>query len=45
MATGLEAVQHQLLPQGAGVVLGHAPFLVMIGDIERIGPAPGAAVE
>ena len=40
---GLEPVQHQLLPQGAGVVLGHAPFGVVIGDIQRVGPAPSAA--
>src|SRR3989344_2877356 len=41
----LHAVEHQLLPQGAGVVLGHAPFVVVVGDVERIGPAPGAAVK
>ena len=29
----------------AGVILGHAPLLVMIGDVEGIGPAPGAAME
>jgi hypothetical protein len=40
----LEPVQHQLLPQGARVVLGHAPFRVVIGDVERVGSAPGAAM-
>ncbi len=33
---GLEAVEHQLGPEGLRVPLGHAPFLVVIGLIERI---------
>ena len=42
---GLEAVEHELLVERAVVVLRHAPFLVVIGDVERVVLArPGAAV-
>ena len=41
--SGLEAVEHELLEHRPIVVFGHAPFLVMIGDIERIDARPGAA--
>ena len=41
----LEAVEHELLEQRPVVVFGHAPFLVVIGDIERIGARPGAALQ
>src|SRR5579864_6862945 len=40
---GLEAVENELLEKRAVVVLRHAPFLVVIGDVERILPGPGAA--
>src|SRR5665213_3428654 len=40
---GLEAVKHQLLVQRPVIPLRHAPFLVVIGDIERVGAGPGAA--
>ena len=40
---GLEAVEDQLFEQRAVVPFGHAPFLVVIGDIERILARPGAA--
>jgi hypothetical protein len=33
---GLKPVENQLFPQRAAVALGHAPFFVMIGDIERV---------
>ena len=42
---GLEAVEHQLLVQRAVVVFRHAPFVVVIGDVERILPRPGAPFE
>ena len=41
----LKAVEHQLLEQRAVVLFGHAPFLVVIGDIERVHARPGAAAE
>src|SRR5579859_8045301 len=40
----LEAVEHQLLPQRAGVELGHTPFGVMVGTHHRIVPGPAAAL-
>ena len=33
---GLEAVEDELFEQGARVAFRHAPFAVVIGDIERI---------
>ena len=42
---GLEAVEHQLLVERAVVVFRHAPFLVVIGDVERVLLRPGAALE
>src|SRR6266446_4411719 len=42
---GLEAVEDELLEERAIVVLGHAPFLVVIGDVERVLLGPGAAFE
>ena len=43
---GLEAVEHQLLVERAVVVFRHAPFVVVIGDVERVVLArPGAAVQ
>ena len=40
---GLEAVEHQLLEHRPVVVFGHAPFLVVIGDVERIDARPRTA--
>ena len=40
---GLEAVEHELLEHRPIVVFGHAPFLVVIGDVERIDARPRAA--
>src|SRR5438309_843761 len=42
---GLEAVQHELLVERAVVVFRHAPFGVVIGDIERVVLRPGAALK
>src|SRR6516164_9568363 len=42
---GLETVEHELFIERAIVVFGHAPFLVVIGDIERVVLRPGAAQE
>ena len=39
----LEAVEEQLLEERAAVALGNAPLLVVVGDVERIGPRPQAA--
>ena len=41
---GLEAVQHELFPERAAVVLGHAPFLVVVGAEKWVILGPGAAV-
>src|ERR1700678_4582048 len=41
---GLETVQHQLLIQRAAVIFGHAPFLIVIGDVKRVFAGPGAAL-
>ena len=41
----LEPVEHELLVKCPVVALGHAPFLIVIGDIERIGARPRAALE
>src|SRR3954464_13321468 len=40
---GLEAVEHKLLVERAVVVFRHAPFIVVIGDVDRILLCPGAA--
>ena len=40
---GLETVEDQLLEQRPVVPFGRAPFLVVIGDIERVFAGPGAA--
>src|SRR5262249_330312 len=40
---GLEAVEDQLLVERAVVIFGDTPFGVMIGDVERVLPRPGAA--
>ena len=42
---GLEAVEHELLVERAVVVFRHAPFLVVIGDVERVVLRPRAALE
>ena len=42
---GLEAVEHELLVERAVVVFRHAPFGVVIGDIERVVLRPGAAMK
>src|SRR5262245_4465913 len=42
---GLKAIEDQLLIERAVVVFRHAPFLVVIGDVERILLGPGAALE
>ena len=39
----LKSVEHELLVERAVVALGHAPFLIVIGDIERVGAGPRAA--
>ena len=41
----LERVEDELLEQRAVVVFGRSPFLVVIGEIERIGAGPRAAHE
>ena len=41
----LEPVEHELLEQGAVVPFGNAPFLIVIGEIERVGPGPATARE
>src|SRR5262249_26747883 len=43
--SGLEAVEDELLIERAVIVFGHAPFLVVIGDVERVLLGPGAAFE
>jgi len=40
---GLEAVEDQLLIERAVVIFRNAPFGVVIGDVERIFPRPGAS--
>ena len=40
---GLGAFQHQLLEEAPVIVLGDAPFLVVVGDVERILATPSAA--
>ena len=40
---GLEPVEDQFLEQCATIELRHAPFLVVVGDIERVCAWPGAA--
>src|SRR5262249_34437772 len=42
---GLEAVENELFEQRAVVVFRHAPFLVVIGDVERVLLGPGTALE
>jgi len=42
--TGLSALETEHLEQSRVVVQGQAPFLVMVGDIERILGAPRAAL-
>ncbi len=42
---GLKAVEDELFEQRPVVPFGHAPFLVVIGDVERIEARPGTAVE
>ncbi len=41
----LERVEDELLEQGAIIVFGRSPLLVMIGEIERIGAGPRAALQ
>ena len=43
--SGLERVEDEFFEQGAVVVFGRSPFLVMIGEIERIGAGPRAALQ
>ena len=40
---GLETVQDQLLPQRAAVDIRPAPFVVVIGNVKRVFPAPATA--
>src|SRR6185312_12067077 len=42
---GLEAVEHQLLVERAVVVFRNPPFLVVIGDVERVLFRPEAALQ
>ena len=41
--SGLEALEHEEFPEGTGVGFGHAPFLVVVGEVERVAAGPGAA--
>jgi len=41
---GLEAVEHQLFVERAVVELRHAPFLIVIGEVERVLLRPGATL-
>ena len=41
--SGLEAFEHEEFPQGAGVGLGEAPFVVVVLLHEWVGACPGAA--
>ena len=41
---GLRALEDQLLEQQPVIVDGHAPLVVMIRHVERVIPAPGAAL-
>src|SRR5207249_4678535 len=42
---GLKTVEHELFVERAVVEFRHAPFLIVIGDVERILLRPGAARE
>ena len=42
---GLEAVERELLEQGAVVPFRNAPLLVVIGEIERVDARPRAAMK
>jgi hypothetical protein len=37
---GLEPFQHQKLEEPPGVVFRDPPFVVVIADVKRVGPAP-----
>src|SRR5439155_1420619 len=39
----LEPLQAQLLVEARVVVHGHPPLLVVVAEVERVGPGPGAA--
>src|SRR5580658_6382135 len=41
----LEAVEHQLLPQLAAIVLGQAPFLVVVRSEKGVGLRPGTTMD
>src|SRR5262249_61953421 len=41
---GLKAVEHEFLIKRAVAVVGHAPFVVVIGDVKRVEPGPRAAL-
>jgi hypothetical protein len=41
--SGLEALEHEEFPEGAGVGFGEAPFAVVIGEVEWVGAGPRAA--
>jgi hypothetical protein len=41
---GLEPVEDQVLKQRATIELRHAPFLVVVRDIERVCASPGGSV-
>src|SRR5689334_3379607 len=42
---GLETVEHELFVKRAIIIFGHAPFLIVIGDIERVLLGPRTAQE
>ena len=42
--SGLRSLEDQQFEQLAIIVDGNAPLLVVIGDVQRVGTAPGAAV-
>src|SRR6185503_3905073 len=41
---GLEAVEDELFVERPVVIFRHTPFLVVIGDVERVGLRPSAAL-
>jgi hypothetical protein len=41
----LKAIEQQLLEQGARIIFGHAPLLVVVAHVKRIRAAPAAAAD
>src|SRR6185312_4049421 len=42
---GLKPVQHEFLVKRPVVIFGNAPFLIVICDVERVGPGPRAPLD